>query len=110
MWRLLFDVADHTIFLASESINMLMTPATMDAQRTARQQPRRTQRERRELSRNRMLEAAVTLVARQGSSRTTLSEIGQRSGYTHGLVSHRFGSKGQLVRALIEKLQGNFAK
>jgi len=57
-----------------------------------------------------MLEAAVALIARQGSSRTTLSEIGERSGYTHGLVSHRFGSKGALVRALIEKLQHDFGK
>jgi AcrR family transcriptional regulator len=57
-----------------------------------------------------MLDAAVALIARQGSSRTTLSEIGERSGYTHGLVSHRFGSKGALVRALIRKLQADFMK
>ncbi len=57
-----------------------------------------------------MLDAAVALIARHGSSRTTLSEIGERSGYTHGLVSHRFGSKGALVRALIDKLQADFMK
>ncbi|MGB0061271.1 TetR/AcrR family transcriptional regulator [Candidatus Binatus sp.] len=72
--------------------------------------PRRTQRQRRELSQNRMLEAAITLVARQGSSRTTLSEIGEAAGYTHGLVSHRFGSKGELIRTLIGELQTHFAK
>ncbi|MFZ0676658.1 TetR/AcrR family transcriptional regulator [Candidatus Binatus sp.] len=72
--------------------------------------PRRTQRERRELSHDRMLEAATTLIARQGSSRTTLSEIGEASGYTHGLVSHRFGSKADLVRTLIDRLQTHFTK
>ncbi|HYR79679.1 MAG TPA: helix-turn-helix domain-containing protein, partial [Candidatus Dormibacteraeota bacterium] len=73
-------------------------------QRSARPQPRRTQRERRELSHHRMLDAALTLIARQGSSRTTLSQIGEASGYTHGLVSHRFGCKSELVRTLIQKL------
>jgi AcrR family transcriptional regulator len=82
----------------------------MKPQRNASQRTRRTQRERRELSHTRMLDAAVTLIARQGSSRTTLSEIGKASGYTHGLVSHRFGCKGELVRTLIQKLQLGFAK
>jgi AcrR family transcriptional regulator len=82
----------------------------MNPQRNARQLPRRTQRERRELSHHRMLDAALTLIARQGSSRTTLSQIGEASGYTHGLVSHRFGNKSQLVRTLIQKLQTDFAK
>ena len=82
----------------------------MNLQRNARTQPRRTQRERRELSHHRMLDAALTLIARQGSSRTTLSQIGEASGYTHGLVSHRFGCKSELVRTLIQKLQTDFAK
>jgi AcrR family transcriptional regulator len=82
----------------------------MNPQRNARPLPRRTQRERRELSHHRMLDAALTLIARQGSSRTTLSQIGEASGYTHGLVSHRFGCKSELVRTLIQKLQTDFAK
>jgi AcrR family transcriptional regulator len=82
----------------------------INSQRAARRPRRRTQQERRRLSHDRMLDAAVALIARQGSSRTTLSEIGERSGYTHGLVSHRFGSKSALVRALIHKLQADFMK
>src|SRR5258708_20337519 len=82
----------------------------MNPKRSARLLPRRTQRERRELSHHRMLDAALTLIARQGSSRTTLSQIGEASGYTHGLVSHRFGCKSELVRTLIQKLQTDFAK
>lgn len=71
---------------------------------------RRSQRERRETSYRRMLDAAVKLIERQGSSRTTLAQIGELSGYSYGLVSHRFGSKEALVRAVTHQLQSNFAR
>jgi len=71
---------------------------------------RRTQRERRETSHRRMLDAAVKLIERQGSSRTTLAQIGELSGYSYGLVSHRFGSKEALVRAVTSQLQLSFAR
>jgi len=71
---------------------------------------RRTQAQRRELSDQRMLDAAFKLIERQGGSRTTLVEIGDLSGYSHGLVSHRFGSKAELVRAATRRLQHKFAK
>jgi AcrR family transcriptional regulator len=57
-----------------------------------------------------MLDAAFKLIERQGGSRTTLVEIGELSGYSHGLVSHRFGSKGELVRAATRRLQHEFAR
>jgi len=72
--------------------------------------PRRTQRERRELSYRRMIGAAIELFRRQGSSRTTLAQVGEMSGYSYGLVSHRFGSKEALVRAVTQHLQADFAK
>jgi len=71
---------------------------------------RRTQAQRRELSDRRMLDAAFKLIERQGCSRTTLVEIGELSGYSHGLVSHRFGSKAELVRAATRRLQDEFAR
>src|SRR5581483_7966512 len=75
-----------------------------------RRRARRTQRERRETSYRRMLEAAVKLIERQGSSRTTLAQIGELSGYSYGLVSHRFGSKDALVRAVTREVQESFAR
>jgi AcrR family transcriptional regulator len=57
-----------------------------------------------------MLEAAVKLIERQGSSRTTLAQIGERSGYSYGLVTHRFGSKEALVRAVTRHAQASFAR
>lgn len=88
---------------------MLWSPV-MNAQRDRQAPIRRTQRERRQLSHSRMLAAAAKLIARQGSSRTTLSQIGESSGYTHGLVSHRFGSKGKLIATLVRQLQRDFAE
>lgn len=57
-----------------------------------------------------MLAAAVKLIERQGSSRTTLAQIGELSGYSYGLVSHRFGSKEALVRAVTREAQASFAR
>jgi AcrR family transcriptional regulator len=82
----------------------------MKAERIDQAPARRTQVERRQLSHSRMLAAAAELIARQGSSRTTLSQIGETSGYTHGLVSHRFGSKGKLITTLVRQLQRQFAE
>ncbi len=57
-----------------------------------------------------MLAAAVKLIERQGSGRTTLAQIGELSGYSYGLVSHRFGSKDALVRAVTREVQESFAR
>ncbi len=69
---------------------------------------RRTQAERSALSERRILRAAARLFARQGFTRTTLAQIGQQAGYTGGLVSHRFGSKLQLLRAVVGYISARF--
>jgi len=69
---------------------------------------RRTQAERRALSEQRLLDAAVELIAEKGSSRTTLAEIGERAGYSRGLVNQRFGSKRELVARLTRRIQQQF--
>lgn len=50
----------------------------------------------------------MTLIARQGFSKTTLAQIGKLAGYTGGLVSHRFGSKQGLLQALVERIAERF--
>lgn len=77
---------------------------------TVRKRRRYTQVERRALSDRRMLNAALKLIARQGSGRTTLAEIGEVSGYTYGLVSNRFGSKAALIRTVTRVLQAHFKR
>jgi len=61
---------------------------------------RRTHAERREEAERRLLEAALVIVARRGSVRMTLAEVGEAAGYSRGLPAHRFGSKAGLVHAL----------
>lgn len=58
---------------------------------------RRTQEERTALSDQRMLEAAIALIVQNGLAGTTLAAIGEKAGYSRGLVTHRFGSKAGLL-------------
>ncbi len=67
------------------------------------------QAERRTLSARRLLDAATKLIAEQGFSRTTLAQIGEKAGYSRGLVNERFGSKSELVRVLAGEFQTYFA-
>lgn len=58
---------------------------------------RRRQEERTALSDRLLREAAITLLMERGIAGTTLAAIGERSGYSRGLVTHRFGSKAGLL-------------
>jgi AcrR family transcriptional regulator len=66
------------------------------------------QTERSSLSTARLLNATAELIAERGFEQTTLAEIGKRAGYSHGLVTRRFGSKVKLVQSLIERLSDRF--
>jgi len=70
---------------------------------------RRSQAERRAQSEQSLLLAAAQLMSDQGYSATTLEQIGQRAGYSRGLVTQRFQSKEGLVKALVEQLHREFA-
>lgn len=58
---------------------------------------RRTQEVRTALSDRLMTEAAIALLVERGIAGTTLAAIGERAGYSRGLVTHRFGSKTGLL-------------
>lgn len=62
---------------------------------------RRTQRERREEAERKVLAAATALIAQHGSRALTLAEVGQAAGYSRGIVSHHFGSRENLLRAVV---------
>jgi len=64
-------------------------------------QPRRTQQERVEESTRRLLQAAAELIAEGGFDAASAAEIGRRAGYSRSMVRARFGSKEQLVDAVI---------
>lgn len=72
--------------------------------------PRRTQAERVAESDTRMLQAALRLVATRGYSQATLEAIGAESGYSRGLVSHRWGTKDKLLEELVDRVIEDFRR
>lgn len=68
----------------------------------------RTQEQRKAESERRIIRAAIEIFAKQGYLRTTLNEVGQAAGYTGGLVTHRFGSKEGLLKAVVANATGRF--
>ncbi len=66
---------------------------------------RRTQQERREETERKVLEAATALIARHGSRALTLAAVGEAAGYSRGIVSHYFGSRENLLLAVLRDAQ-----
>jgi AcrR family transcriptional regulator len=62
--------------------------------------PRRTQSERSTESAERLLNAAIELIAERGFDRTTVAEIGARAGYSRSMVRARYGSKEALLESI----------
>ncbi len=65
-----------------------------------------TQAARSERSTEALLDAAADLIAEGGLASMTFAAIGDRAGYSRGLVTARFGSKAGLVDALIRRVFG----
>jgi AcrR family transcriptional regulator len=63
-----------------------------------------SQRERSERSTRALLDAAGEVIADVGYENMTLAAVGERAGYSRGLVTARFGSKENLLRALVERM------
>ncbi|MCK9504130.1 MAG: TetR/AcrR family transcriptional regulator [Porticoccaceae bacterium] len=66
---------------------------------------KRTQAERTAISDRKLLEAATELIVERGTQKTTLTDIGERAGYSRGLASSRFGSKEGLFRHMTAVMQ-----
>ncbi|MEV5594183.1 TetR/AcrR family transcriptional regulator [Streptomyces sp. NPDC052496] len=56
---------------------------------------------RRRTTRRKLFEAAVTLIAEQGFSSTTVDEIAERAGVAKGTVYYNFASKNELFEELL---------
>jgi AcrR family transcriptional regulator len=61
------------------------------------------QQDRSQESTRRLLDAAAELVAERGYAGATIAAIGERAGYSRGLVSARFRSKDNLIWALVQR-------
>ncbi|WP_369140056.1 TetR/AcrR family transcriptional regulator [Modestobacter versicolor] len=69
------------------------------------QDGRRTQQERRAETERRVIAAAVRLIAQRGSRAVTLGEVGREAGYSRGIVHSHFGSREQLLDAVVRHAQ-----
>ena len=63
-----------------------------------------TQAERVAQSDRALIDAAIDLIAERGYDRTTLALIGEKAGYSRGLVTARFGNKEKLLWAVIREM------
>ncbi|OKO81061.1 TetR/AcrR family transcriptional regulator [Bradyrhizobium sp. NAS96.2] len=63
---------------------------------------------RSERSRNAALDAAITIVTRDGPGRLTLDAIARESGLSKGGVMHQFRTKEAVLRALLEQQMAYF--
>ncbi len=69
---------------------------------------RASQEERRARAERRLLEAAAELIGEVGPSQLTLASIGERAGYSRGLATHHYGSKGALMQRLVDSVTESF--
>ncbi len=69
---------------------------------------RRTQQERRDRTESALVTAAAELVVESGLRSLTLARVGERAGYSRGIVNHHFGSKQTLIEALAHATQSGF--
>ncbi|WP_405655456.1 TetR/AcrR family transcriptional regulator [Streptomyces sp. RK9] len=70
--------------------------------------PRRTQKQRREQAEAALLAASAELVVERGARALTLAGVGERAGYSRGIVTHHFGSKHALLERLARSVQAGF--
>ncbi len=66
--------------------------------------------QRRENSDRKMLRAAILLIGRKGTAGANLAQIGIDAGYSRGLPVQRFGTKLNLLKAVLEVIQERFMR
>lgn len=68
------------------------------------------QAERTNLSDQRMVEAAIAIILERGIGALRLTDVGLQAGYSRGLAAMRFGTMGNLLRRVAEKLDERWIK
>jgi len=67
---------------------------------------RRTQAERRSESERALLDATIEVIAREGVGAVTFEALGKTGGFSRGLATSHFGSKANLIEAVLRNLHG----
>ncbi|MRT21496.1 TetR/AcrR family transcriptional regulator [Comamonas sp. CAH-2] len=68
----------------------------------------KTQIQRREEAVRKILDAAIELIAQRGVKEVTMAEIGIHAGYSRGLPHQHFGSKENLINAVLHAIVEKF--
>jgi len=68
----------------------------------------RTQAERRASSERRLLDAAAKVIAERGTTSVSFADIAREAGCSHGLPGYLFGSKTDLLLALVDDVLREF--
>ena len=66
---------------------------------------RRTQQERSEAARAKLLAGAIEVICERGVAQTTLAEVASRAGFTRGAIQHHFAGRDELVLAIIQHVE-----
>jgi AcrR family transcriptional regulator len=88
--------------LAKSLPSAASAPRTVPARRGAKK--RRTQEERSEATRGQLIEAAVSCLSELGYLEATVAVVAARAGVTRGAVQHHFGSRADLLIAVVDDL------
>jgi AcrR family transcriptional regulator len=83
-------------------------PARTHGPRTPTTRQGRTQAERRATSEQRLLDATARVIAQRGTTSVSFADIAKVAGCSHGLPGYLFGSKTDLLLALIEDVLERF--
>lgn len=85
---------------------MTTSANSLDTGRAAPQDGKRprTQQERREHTRNLLLDATIDCLVEVGYSRTSVNEICKRAGVSRGAQQHHFTTKAELMASAVEHL------
>src|SRR4051794_27668111 len=78
------------------------SPRPMKVRRGAKK--RRTQEERSEATRGQLIEAAVSCLSELGYLEATVAVVATKAGVTRGAVQHHFGSRADLLIAVVDDL------
>ncbi len=68
----------------------------------------RKKRSLKDMRRDELMEAAITVVAKEGLQRATLSQIAVEAGMSTALVNHYFENKEELLEATMRRLSGRY--
>jgi AcrR family transcriptional regulator len=67
------------------------------------------QQQRSDTSTRRLLESAGELISEVGYAGMTLAAVGERAGYSRGIVTIKFGSKANLLAAVVDRITNGWS-